>query len=401
MSPYLPSELRTIVVCFDKFKDALTAEQACALAREVLRRRLPRVRIVSAPLTDGGEGFVRILTGAVGGELRCREVLGPRGEPREAHYGWVKLENLEAEVRRWLGVCGTGSAAVIEMAQASGLESVPVAHRNPWKTSTFGVGQLLEQAARDGAAACFLGIGGSATNDLGTGALAALGLKFVTESGTVLKNPTPECWDKVARIEGIPVCGPQLRIACDVRSPLLGPRGAAAVFGPQKGLLPDDLPQMENSMARMARLLGEFFGIPPGASYAPSSGAAGGLGFGLTGAFPESEYRPGFDWVRRWLGLDRSLAEADLIVTGEGRFDLSSVEGKGPGVIALESARRGIPVKILAGSTVPEVASRLPRGVEVHSITPPGTPLSEALAKAGSNLQRVVEESVAQWMERG
>ncbi|MDA0725584.1 MAG: glycerate kinase, partial [Verrucomicrobia bacterium] len=166
------------LVAFDKFKDALSAGDVCRLAREKLESGLPNIRVFESPLTDGGEGFCDILTGAVGGRFSSYIVEGPLGKPVEARIGYVELGLLSPEVRELANLPSVGEVAILEMASAAGLEQVPVPLRDPWSTSTFGVGELVLHAAKDGAAAILLGIGGSATNDLGVGALRALGLRF-------------------------------------------------------------------------------------------------------------------------------------------------------------------------------------------------------------------------------
>jgi glycerate kinase len=233
-----------------------------------------------------------------------------------------------------------------------------------------------------------LGVGGSATNDLGLGALEALGLEFLSESGERLSPPTPGTWAGLARIGGRPHLGlPPLLIACDVDNPLLGRRGAAAVFGPQKGLRSEDWRRLEHESARVALMLGARCGQPDTLMDAPGAGAAGGTAFGLMCA-AGARLLNGSALVAAWLDLEARLAAADLVLTGEGCFDLSSLEGKGPGAIAARARALGKPVHIFAGRLG---AGATLEGAGVHVITPGAMPEEAALRTAGENLARAVQ----------
>lgn len=389
-----------ILLAFDKFKDSMSAAEAGQRTEAGLRQVFPEADIRHAPLTDGGEGFAEILTTARHGKLHTTEVSGPRGEMTSAKWGMIPGDAIEAELRTFLDLPPEGDLAVIEMAQASGLQQLPSSLRDLWHTTTRGTGELMAEASRQGAGAILLGIGGSATNDLGLGALAALGLYFVGESGVRIDPPTPNNWENVTYVEGSIHPGlPPVRIACDVDNPLLGPRGAAAVYGPQKGLKPDDLRRMEAAMERMGKMLCQHCGVDAKAMAEPSSGAAGGIGFGLrvaTGA----HYVAGFELVHRWLRLEEQIAAADVIITGEGRFDASSLEGKGPGTLIREGLARGKRVCVLAGAVDEEAIGHASKDINraiLMPISDPITPLSEALQQGPKNLQRKAAVMAANW----
>ncbi len=386
------------LLAFDKFKDALSAPQACALAAGSLRARRPDWTLDSCPLTDGGEGFCEILTQALGGTFEAHTVTGPRGEPVVARLGFVPLAKIPVAARHLLDLPdsqlsalnsqlhGDARVAIIEMAAASGLALLAPEARDPWLTSTTGTGELIRLAARPGVAAILLGLGGSATSDLGLGALAALGLNFVSATGALIDPPTPAGWPEIARIDGtLPTDLPPLRIACDVANPLLGPNGAAAIYGPQKGLRPADLGRLDNEAARLALLLCTHGAKPDTLMDVPGAGAAGGISFGLMAA-ASAQLISGFDLVSAWLDLDSRLAAADLVLTGEGRFDASSLSGKGPGALAARAAALGKPTHVFAGAIT---AAPVP-GLALHAITPPGTPLPAALRAAAANLTAAV-----------
>lgn len=378
-----------VLVAFDKFKDALTAPAACEIATRVIAGARPDWETGSCPLADGGEGFATILTAVAGGQWVEREVTGPIGRPCSAGFGLVKVSALPVPARDQLALGDARTVAVIEMATASGLQSLNPEERDPWQTDTRGTGELIRAAAEAGADAILLGVGGSATNDLGLGALTALGWQARRADGSAIGAPCPATWADIASLHPGDVSLPAVRIACDVANPLLGDRGATAVFGPQKGLKADDFPQLETQMTRLAGLLGNAAGRP-GLEMTPGAGAAGGIAYGLLAA-ADARLVPGFDLVEAWLDIGPRLAAADLVITGEGRFDASSLEGKGPGSLALRAAAAGKSVWVLAGSVdLPQA----PEGCEVSAISPPDLALLDALRATAANLELTLREKI-------
>ena len=386
------------LAAFDKFKDALSAGDVCRVAREKLEFSLPNVRVSESPLTDGGEGFCDILTGAAGGRFSSHIVAGPLGKPVEARIGYVDLGLLSPEVRELASLPSVGEVAVLEMASAAGLEQVEMSMRDLWSASTFGVGELILHAAKEGAAAILLGIGGSATNDLGIGALRALGLRFFDSEDAEIENACPSEWPRVARISGALPKLPPLRIACDVDNPLLGSSGATASYGPQKGLLAEDVLRMDSEMRRMAFMLSDKFEVHKDMLVVPGTGAAGGIGFGL-GVACGGCFVQGFSLVAAWLKLEEKINEAEVVLTGEGRFDSTSLRGKGPGKVLELAHRAGRPVFVLAGSVSEEarreVRKAFPR-VFFHPIGRSELSLEENLSRFEEffeqTLQNLVEE---------
>ena len=384
-----------VLVAFDKFKDSLASSAACALAADALRAAHPDWQLDLCPLTDGGDGFCDILTLAANGTLEKLFVTGPRGDRIEAAVGFVPLENIPPAARALLAMenreskIENSAIAVIEMATASGLALLSPDRRDPWQATTLGTGELLRGAARPGVAALLLGIGGSATSDLGLGALAALGLEFLTARGERVHPPAPARWWEIARIAGrVAPDFPPLRIACDVTNALLGPRGAAAIYGPQKGLPEADVARLDHEKARLALMLCSHCGQADTLMEAPGAGAAGGLGFGLMAA-AGARLLPGFEFVSAWLDLAPRLAAADLVITGEGRFDASSLEGKGPGAVAARGLALGKRVHVFAGAvTVPPQEC-----LALHAITPAGTPLAQALRDTSANLTAAIRQA--------
>jgi glycerate kinase len=379
-----------VLVAFDKFKDAVPAGTACAAVAEAVRSARPDWQVDVCPLCDGGEGFATILTGAAQGTIRRIEVEGPLGIACGAPLGLVGLDHLPRGARDLLGPDAGRPGepvAVAEMASASGLALVPLGQRDLTRASSVGTGQLLAAAAAAGARSILLGIGGSATHDLGLGALGALGIRFLDHDGREIRRIAPADWPRLARLEGrLPGGLPPISIACDVENPLLGPRGALATYGAQKGLRAAEAGALERETRRVSEILAGHFGAPAGLADRPGAGAAGGIAFGLMAA-AGARLLAGFELVSSWLDLERRIASADLVLTGEGRFDASSLQGKGPGAVARRALGLGIVVRVFAGAVELEGA---PEGLLLHAVTPEGTGLAEALA----GTERFLRESV-------
>ncbi len=383
----------TALIAFDKFKGAVSARQACEAAARALRRARPSWDVDIAPLTDGGEGFCETLVSAVDGSLVQAEVHGPLGALVTATVGTAGACSVEPEALDAVGL-PRGSRArllVVELATASGLSLVPPGSQDPWRTSTHGTGELLALARDHGCERVLLGVGGSATSDLGLGALQALGYRFLVADGSPLDSVTPSAWPFIARIEpphSIPI--PPVVVACDVSNPLLGDEGAAAVYGPQKGLGRQDLHVHERLARHMAYLLCDAAGKDPALIDHPGAGAAGGIGFGLMVGLG-ARLVGGFDLVARWLGLSRRVASAHLVLTGEGRFDASSLAGKGPGALLRLTQQLGTPAMAFVGDIAAEIdGSRLP----VRAITSRAVPPHEAMART----EEWLEQSIFEWL---
>lgn len=377
-----------VLIAFDKFKDAIRAHEACATAAAALRSLHPAWTIESAPLSDGGDGFVRVLAGAVGAPEIQILVRGPRDTAVAALWARIERSRIPRAAQARLGAHGD-SVAVIEMAAASGLALVPTEQRDPWTATSVGTGEVLRAAAAAGAGAILLGVGGSATHDLGLGALSALGFRFYDATGRDLGTAPPARWAELARIEGSPPAGfPPVYIACDVDNPLLGPRGATAVFAPQKGLIAADHDRLESLSATVAARLCAHCGQPDSLASTPGTGAAGGISFGLMAGLG-AQLLPGFDLVSDWLDLERRIAAADIVITGEGRFDQSSLGGKGPGAIAARAIAAGKTVHVFAGQVDATAQPRL----HLHPITPAGIPLAQALRETRERLASAVAQA--------
>lgn len=369
-----------ILVALDKFKEAITAPETCAVVAVAIRSKHPDATLDLCPLTDGGDGFVAALCARLPDSvLRETTVHGPMGLPVAARWALIPPTEIPTNVRAMPGFAIPGRPlAIIEMAACSGLAQVPRDRRDPLRASTRGVGELIMAALEAGAGGILLGVGGSATNDLGIGSLAALGFRFLDAAGTTLADPPPGRWPDVAQIEP-PAAAPwrevPITIACDVNNPLLGPDGATFTYGPQKGLTTAQLPVLDNAMRRMSGLLASATGRPTELFAVPGTGAAGGITAGLMAGLG-ARLTPGFDLVSSWLELPSRIDAADIVITGEGAFDATSLQGKGPGSLVRAALAAGKRVVVLAGRV--DLPSP-PPGLEAHAITPPGMPLAEAL----------------------
>ncbi|MQT26131.1 glycerate kinase [Pseudomonas helleri] len=323
-----------IVIAPDSFKDSLSAEKVADAIAAGLADALPHAQLVTCPMADGGEGTVEAIVAAGNGQLRRNHVQGPLGEPVEAHWGWLPDSH----------------TAIIEMAEASGLQRVPVAQRDARISSTFGTGELIKAALDAGAQRIILAIGGSATNDAGAGALQALGLGLFDAEQQLLA-PGGLALSRLARIE-LSGLDPRLadvrfEIAADVNNPLCGEHGASAIFGPQKGATPEHVHLLDQALGHFADHCAAV--LPKDVRDEPGSGAAGGLGFAAK-AFFGAQFRAGVEVVAELVGLAEAVKGADLVITGEGRFDAQTLRGKTPFGVARIAQAQGVPVVVLAGT---------------------------------------------------
>jgi len=322
-----------VLVAPDKFKGSLTAAAAARAIASGWTTIFPEDMIDVAPIADGGEGFAEALAAAMCGTWISVPAHDPLGRPIEARYAWMEERRL----------------AAIEMSEASGLWRLPASERAPLRANTFGTGELIRDAVARGAQTILVGLGGSATTDGGVGMAAALGYKFLTTDGESL-DPIPENLLALTRIDRTSALElPTVIAACDVQNPLLGPRGTAHVFAPQKGADARTVEHLEYALKSLADLLTEQWECDYRDT--PGAGAAGGLGFGLM-IFCNAQIRNGFDVVSGAMQLETRVRASDLVITGEGSLDGQTLEGKGPaGVAALAHAQRK-PVLAFAGSIV-------------------------------------------------
>ncbi|HET9342228.1 MAG TPA: glycerate kinase [Candidatus Eremiobacteraceae bacterium] len=323
-----------ILVAPDKFKGSMTGQQAGDAMRAGLLRVWPDAQVDVVPVADGGDGTATAMLDAVGGRRVTRTVSGPDGRPVDA----------------WFALLGDGRTAVVELAAASGLVLVPAGKNDPMTATTFGTGELIAAAIDEGARRIVSAIGGSATNDAGAGALSALGARFLDASGSEL----PRGGGALARLESIDdsalaarIRGVTIEIACDVDNPLVGPNGASAIYGPQKGATPDDVRVLDGALSHFADVVAQKSGAD--VRSVPGGGAAGGIAAGFL-ALAGARLERGADLVFDVIGFDKRLDGVSLVVTGEGRLDRQTLAGKAPSAVASAAAARGIPAVAVAGT---------------------------------------------------
>ena len=366
-----------VVIAPDKFRGSLTAsEAAAAIARGILRVE-PPAELVLAPLADGGEGIVEALISATNGTWCEAVVTGPLGTPTVAQFGLL----------------GNRTTAVVAMSAASGHHLIDSGRRDPTRTSTRGTGDLILAALELGITHLIVGIGGSATNDGGSGMAQALGWRLLDAHGLEI-GPGGGSLADLDRIDGSTVF-PQLRslvieVACDVSNPLCGPTGASVIYGPQKGATPAQVEQLDANLAHLARIIQRDLNLD--IRDIPGAGAAGGLGAGLI-AFTSATLRPGIDLVLEAVRLRDHLERADLCITGEGCLDASTASGKTVAGVARLARSLGVPTIALSGTIGPGADRVSACGVSAYfSISPGPASLDDALSHADAWLADTTEQ---------
>ncbi len=337
-----------ITIAIDSFKGSLSSMEAGQAVAEGIRRVMPSAGIRIRPLADGGEGTTEALTAGLGGELKSLTVTGPLGRPVTASYGLIRERKM----------------AVLEMASAAGLTLISQEERNPLEATTYGIGEMIRDAIGEGCRHFLVGIGGSATNDGGTGMLSALGFQFLDSEG----QPIPlgaKGLENLARIS-TENARPELsqcsfHIACDVTNPLCGENGCSAVYGPQKGADPEMIRQMDQWMERYGDLAARTF--PAADKEAPGAGAAGGLGFAFL-TFLNGSLESGVGMVLKEINLKDDIRDADLVITGEGRLDAQTVMGKAPIGVAHLAKEYGKPVIAFSGAVTREAGLCNQHGID-------------------------------------
>ena len=373
-----------IVIASDSFKGSLSSHEVAQAAMRGVKQVYPACEIVAVNVADGGEGTVEAVVEALGGEIVTITVSDPLGCPVSACYGLA------------------GNTAIIEMAAASGLTLLTAEERNPWLTSTYGTGEMILDAIRRGCREFFVGIGGSATNDAGTGMLQALGFRFYDVDEHEITNCCGGKLQDIARIDDSEVTAAvrqsRFIVACDVDTPFCGYEGAAYVFSPQKGADAEMVARLDSGMVSFANVIKQTYGVDV-VSIA-GAGAAGGMGGGFR-AILNATLKRGIDMVLDAIGFDNIIIGADLIITGEGRVDSQTIKGKVPSGILWRAKAQGIPVVAIGGS-VEECESVEQMGFAgVYSILEEEVPLDVAMQPdfAAANIEKTVKKIIS--LQRG
>ncbi|WP_103064092.1 glycerate kinase [Actinomyces qiguomingii] len=359
-----------IVLAPDSFKESMTAQQAAQAMALGVHDVHPDADTLMVPMSDGGEGFVDAVTAAWNARVIAADTVDALGRPIRAVYGL------------------DGARAVMDVASCAGLELIDPADRDVLRSNTAGLGLLIKDAMDHEARSIMLGIGGSATNDVGLGMLTALGARLRGPEGEEIA-PYPDQFDRIVEID-ISGLDPRLsqtrfQVACDVNNPLTGPEGATAVFGPQKGVSQELVPRLDRALAQVARISGK-----EAAAALPGAGAAGGLGFALR-VFLQASLEPGVELVAHAVDLAEAVAGADLVLTGEGSVDAQTLAGKTPAGVAQTAAQAGVPCVIFAGRIKAGAENLLAHGVrDLVAISASDEPVAHALSHGRENLRRAV-----------
>lgn len=369
-----------IVIAPDSYKESLSAFDVARAIECGFKEIFPTAEYIKIPVADGGEGTVEAMIAATGGSKIDVEVTGPLGN----------------KVNSFWGISGDGECAFIEMAAASGLELVSVSDRDPLKTTSRGTGELIGSALSHGVKHIIIGIGGSATNDGGAGMAQALGVKLLNQSGEEIGFGGGSLNDiATIDISGLDarLSSCRIEVACDVTNPLTGKNGASHIFGPQKGATPEVIEILDNNLAHYAKIIEKDLGIS--VENKPGSGAAGGMGAALF-AFCHADLRKGIEIVTEALKIEPHIQDCTLVITGEGRMDSQSVNGKVPVGVAAIAKKYNKPVIGIAGSLTSDVGIIHQHGIDaVFSAIYKICTLEEAFKNAFDNIQKTARNVAA------
>lgn len=365
------------VIAPDSFKESLSAVQAAQAMQRGILRQFPDAICRLVPLADGGEGTVDALLNACAGRKVACRVLGPL--PQQ----WVES---------YFALMDEGKTAVIEMAKANGIHLIPLAQRNPALTSTYGTGEMIRQALDLGVSKIVIGLGGSVTNDAGSGMVQALGVKFLDQAGLEVQpcggNLKQICEIDLSALDAR-LATTEMLIASDVNNPLCGEYGASAIFGPQKGATPELVKILDQNLGYFANLVETTLGV--NVQHQAGAGAAGGLGFGLL-AFARAKIQSGVELLIQQTGLAEKIAQADVVMTGEGKIDRQTFMGKTPFGVAQVAKSLNKPVYAFAGMIGEGIEPLLEAGLtQIIGINPPDISVEDAIRNAENNLTDSVE----------
>ncbi|WP_406612474.1 glycerate kinase [Acinetobacter schindleri] len=377
--------MHTFVLAPDSFKESMSAEQACQAMQRGVLQVFPDACCIAVPMADGGEGTVEALLRSLDGQGITCMVTGPL---------------VTQQVSTYFAIVDYGRTAVLEMAKANGIHLLAAEQRNPMLTSTYGTGEMIKQALDRGIEKIIIGLGGSVTNDGGAGMAQALGVQFFNSTGEAIQV----CGGNLDQINQIDISqldarlkNTEILIASDVNNPLCGPNGASAIFGPQKGATPEMLQQLDRNLNHYANLVEASLGIS--IKNVAGSGAAGGLGFGLM-AFADAKLQSGVELIIEQSRLAEKIAQADYVLTGEGKIDSQTALGKTPFGVAQVAQQFNKPVLAFAGLVGEGIESLFDAGFsQIVGINPPDCSLEEALKNGEVNLEKAVSKTIKNILE--
>jgi len=370
--------MRRFIIAPDSFKGSMSAQEVCDILSDAVRKFVPDAEIKQIPMSDGGEGMVEAYLGLLGGQRLSAHVTGPDGVLLDCPYGILP-----------------NGTAVAEMAGCAGLPLM-LGRLDPMHATTYGVGELFRVLEQQGCKKLLLGIGGSATNDCGIGMAAALGFVFLDETGNVVEPYA--CNIKYIRDIRVPERLPELQItvACDVDNPLCGERGASAIFGPQKGLKPEQIKPLDQDIRKFAVLINDKLGVD--VLNVPGAGAAGGLGAALM-AFLNAKLMPGIEMLLDAAGFDEALENTELVITGEGRLDSQSMAGKVPVGVGRRAKKANVPCIAVCGCIGDGADSVLGEGItEYFASGSAGRSMEEIIKSCHADLKAAAESALEKYI---
>ena len=379
------SKIQKVLIIPDSFKDSISAIEFCAIAKDAVLNFNPKIHIDSIPMADGGEGSIDVFRYIDGYRYKTVRVKDPLGKNINAEYCIQKKTDI----------------AIIEMAKSSGLQMIPINHRNPMKTSSFGTGQLILDAINSSVEKIILFIGGSATNDIGVGMLEALGFKFYNDGGELVLGQVKNI-PKIVKIEN-PRFVNRLQdisfvVACDVSNKLLGPQGATYTYGKQKGANKDQVEILESYFRHFSKVVTK--NSYADYSNAEGSGAAGGIGFSSM-TFFNAKYKSGFEVISELLDLENhiKLNSYDLIITGEGKIDIQTSSGKLLMHLGHFGEKKSIPILAFGGAVEGSVEELKLQGItELVQISPQGQSVEDAIKKTDVNLKAAISNKISKYL---
>lgn len=370
----------TFVLAPDSFKESMSAAQASQAMQRGIQNVIPDAHIIHVPMADGGEGTVDALISSLKGQSIACDVTGPLSEQR---------------IQTYWGMVDAGQTAVIEMAKANGIHLLAAEKRNPMLTTTYGTGEMIKRALDLGVKKIIVGLGGSVTNDAGAGMAQALGVRFLNHAGESIQVRGGNLdLVKSMDLSGLDsrLADTEIIIASDVNNPLCGPHGASIIFGPQKGATPEMVKQLDQNLGHFADVVAGQIGRDH--RHVAGAGAAGGLGFGLM-AFTAASIQSGVELMIEQVQLSEKIAQADYVLTGEGKIDFQTKFGKTPFGVAQVAKHFNKPVIAFAGLVGEGIEDLFESGFsQIIAINPPDCPLEEALKNAEMNLEKAVAEIV-------
>ena len=384
------SKPKNILAIYDKCKGSLTSNEMCDLTEQIYTKH----NVTKIPMTDGGDGFIDVLTRNKKNTKHSNcSVVNSINETIQSSFVIIENEKLNMETKKLLQLKSKGKIAVVEMAKICGIAELSEQNKNPWKTSTVGIGKILREINKTNVDLILLGVGGSSTNDIGVGALCGLGAKFLNQNSDIVEFPCPEKWSEITTIDlSNIVCLPRIVIASDVQNILLGKTGCTFTFALQKGCAKSDLVKLESNVVDMVNLFKTIFNDANTKAEIPCVGSAGGIGYALSLCY-DVQFISGFELFEKWFDIESTIKNSDVVFTGEGKFDETSLYGKGPYRVIELCKKFSKKLYIVAGSVcskAQQIVHSNYKNCEFLEFGNPNDSLKQNIKNANSNFKKTL-----------